>query len=140
MKKFLLSLAFISLISCSKDDDYKEKKYNGPRYMDPPVWIQGTWKDNKDRMIQFTEDNLLYKYPMQKYTSATTEIFDYERYYLKEYGNYQNPNVQEVELIDYYSIKYNCLNDAPSKKFSFIRISESEIESTGLMPGIYIKQ
>lgn len=141
MKKICLLIVIICCTSCYQDyyDDYNENYYHRQQYIDPPIWIRGIWKDNKDRMIQFTGDDLLYKYPMQKYSSAADEIFDYEKYYFKEYSSYQTPNVQEVELIDYYSIKYNCIN-APSKKFSFIKISESKIESTGLMPGIYYKQ
>ncbi|MCV2484692.1 hypothetical protein OD917_07135 [Flavobacterium sp. SH_e] len=143
MKKLILLFTFISLASCSHDadvHDYKEEKnYQGPRYMDPPAWIQGTWMDDKQRAFKFTQDDLLYKYPMQNFISTSDEIYDYESKYWKEYEQYQNPNVQEVELIDYYSLKYNCYG-APSKKFMFTRISENQIESTGFMPGIYTKQ
>lgn len=135
MKKLLLLLSFISLISCTNEENYYEK----PIYMNPPTWIQGVWKDDKDRMIQFTEDDLLYKYPMQKYTSASNEITYYESKYWQEYQQYNSANIQEVELIDYYSLKYNCYN-APSKKFMFTQISDSQIESTGFMPGIYTRQ
>lgn len=144
MKKICLLIVIICCSSCYQDyydeyDYYNENYYHRQQYIDPPIWIRGIWKDSKDRMFQFTKDDLLYKYPMQKYSSAADEIFDYESYYFNEYSSYQTPNVQEVELIDYYSIKYNCIN-APSKKFMFTRISDTQIESTGFMPGIYYKQ
>lgn len=140
MKKLLLLFTLIVLSSCSHDEDKNEEKpYGSSRYMDPPSWIQGTWMDDHDRVLKFTDSDLFYKYPMQKYSSVSNEIYSYEKYYWDEYQRYQNPNVQETELIDYYSIKYNCL-DAPSKKISFTRISDTQIESTGIMPGIYTKQ
>ncbi|MHC0443150.1 hypothetical protein [Flavobacterium sp. 3-210] len=139
MKKLVLFFALVALSSCSHDDDYKEKNYQGPRYMDPPVWLQGVWMDDKQRQFKFTEDDILYKYPMQNYISASDEIHDFERKYWDDYQHYQNPNVQEIEILDYYSLKYNCYN-APSKKFIFTRISKNQIESTGFMPGIYTRQ
>lgn len=140
MKKLLSLFTFIVLCSCS--EDYYENTdgyYQPSSYINPPVWIQGTWKDDKDRIIIFTEDELFYGYPLLPYKSVSSEILDYERYYQTEYNKYRDANVQEAELINYYSIKYNAVN-APSKKFRFIKLSETKIESTDLMPGIYIRQ
>ncbi len=136
MKKLIVLITLIVLSSCSHDDDNKEKYYNGPRYMDPPVWLQGVWMDDKQRGFKFTEDDLLYKYPMDNFISTSDEIYDFQS---QSYEEYINPNIQEIELIDYYSIKYNT-KEGPSKKFMFTRISETQIESTGFMPGIYTKQ
>lgn len=136
MKKLIVLITLIVLSSCSYDDDNKEKYYNGPRYMDPPVWLQGVWMDDKQREFKFTEDDLLYKYPMQNFISTSDEIYGFQTQSL---DYYTNPNVQEIELIDYYSLKYNC-DKAPSKKFMFYKISDNQIESTGFMPGIYTKQ
>ena len=136
MKKLILLFTLILLSSCSEDYyENTEENHQYSSYINPPIWIQGRWKDDKDRMITFTDDDLLYSYPLLSYQSVSTEIFDYESYY---YDEYRNPNVQEVELLDYYSIRYNAVNT--TKKFSFIKLSETEIKSTGLMPGIYIRQ
>lgn len=140
MKKIFLVFAIVFLSSCSHDDDkIKEIQYDGPRHMDTPTWIQGVWMDDHDRAFKFTDNDLLYKYPMLNYSSASSEIDDYEKYYWKR-ETYQNPNIQEVEIIDYYSVKYNCIDNQSSKKFSFKRLSETQMEATGIMPGIYTKQ
>jgi|GEM_PF-1316002 len=140
MKKLILLFTLTVLSSCSEDYyENTEGYYQPSSYINPPVWIQGTWKDNKDRIIIFTEDELYYGYPLLPYESVSSEIHAYEWYYRTEYNEYRDANVQEVELLDYYSIKYNTVN-APNKKFSFIKLSETKIESTGVMPGIYIRQ
>lgn len=137
MKKLLLLLSLISIISCSKhdDDDYKEKIYNGPTYLEPPTWLQGIWMDDKHRGFKFTEYDLLYKYPMPNYISASSEI----DYYASQLDEYEYPDIQEIELKDIYSLKY-YMYSGQSRKFIFTKISDNQIESSGFMPGIYTKQ
>ncbi|MDY0985812.1 hypothetical protein SOM12_00145 [Flavobacterium sp. CFBP9031] len=147
MKKICLLIIIVCCVSCYQDHyddnyydyDYDYDYYQRPQYIAPPIWIRGIWMDDKQRGFKFTDDDLLYIYPMQNFISADDEIYNLA---IKNWYNpnqYQNPEVQEVELLDYYSLKYNC-NNAPSKKFIFTRISKNQIESTGFMPGVYTRQ
>lgn len=146
MKKICLLIVIVCCTSCYEDyhDDYgyyhdEYYDYQRPQYIAPPIWIRGIWMDDKQRGFKFTDDDLLYIYPMQNFISADDEIYNLA---IKNWYNpnqYQNPEVQEVELLDYYSLKYNC-NNAPNKKFIFTRISKNQIESTGFMPGVYTRQ
>lgn len=43
MKKLLLLLVSVSLLSCSSDDSNDAQQ--NTRYLNPPSWIQGTWKN-----------------------------------------------------------------------------------------------
>lgn len=140
MKKLIIFFSLIILSSCSQDYlNDNDPVYIPKTHIHPPTWIHGTWKDANDRLIYFTFNDLLYKYPMQQFTSSDSEINYYESKYFKEYNEYRTANVQEVELNDFYSINYDIYSGT-RKKFSFIRLSDTEIEATGYMSGIYIKQ
>jgi len=146
MKKICFLIVIVCFTSCYQDYyddnydyDYSHNYYQKPQYIDPPIWIRGTWMDDKQRGFKFTDDDLLYVYPMHNFISADDEIYKLAIKNWYDSQQYQDPNVQEVELLDYYSLKYNCYN-APSKKFIFTRISKDQIESTGFMPGIYTRQ
>lgn len=63
MKKLLLLIGFVTILSCSKSDDDSNNSSSNSGYL-PPAWIQGTWGikasqySNEQAMFKFQTDNL----------------------------------------------------------------------------------
>jgi hypothetical protein len=67
MKKLItLSILFLTIISCSSDDDDDVAIQNESNFINPPEWIIGTWLDESEPVsaqiggFQFTTNNLIF--------------------------------------------------------------------------------
>jgi len=128
MKKLLLLLALIIITSCSTSDDDKTVEKN---YFNPPVWIQGTWKEPKTgATFTFTRDNVICN------LNKTEINFKKNATDVKDLGGHIN--VQETINDNLYSANFEYGDR--SLLISFTKNSNTEIESTTYLPGVFTKQ
>lgn len=112
MKKIILLLTSVILLSCSNSDD--ETANNQNYVFHPPTWLQGTWysyyDDNNqsieevENSFKFLEDNIL------RY-SGTTENFIVSTNYNEQFGaqintEYTSFTVSEEITTNRYVIKF----------------------------------
>lgn len=135
MKKLILLLSLIIVTSCSSsssDDDSGNVNPN-TAYFNPPVWIQGTWKETvTGATYTFTKDDIIYAIGGNRVSNKEQVLS------LKESGS---KDVSVIETINNnsYTADYKITRDVTTT-FSFSKISETKIKSTGFLDGTYIKQ
>ena len=136
MKKLIVLLSLVFMYSCSSDESQDgisiDGGYNINAKINPPQWIQGTWNDPKGKTIKFTKSDLIIDPDGDNPYSAKGEI----SYYLIQD---QDPELVETQTENTYDLQFK--ESASSKKnFKFIKISETQIESTAFIKGIYTKK
>lgn len=123
IRKILLALLLTALASCSSNNEE-------PGAFNPPLWIQGTWKENTSGdTVTFTKYDILYT------TNGTTVSFN------KQYYKFSSSNVQIISNTSDYYI-FDCIPTKESMpiRFNFAKTSNTKMESRGNLPGNFTKQ
>ncbi|MET3027385.1 hypothetical protein ABXT06_11940 [Flavobacterium sp. UW10123] len=134
MKKIILLLSLVFICSCSSDDSNSSNSDTNPNnqkyHITPPDWILGEWSDGQGRTIEFTKSNVTIDY----YGNFASVDYQLNNYY--EDGDTQ---LIQTQTSTTYNIQFY---DSPSTKkiYNFIKISDTQIESTGLFKGTYTKK
>ncbi|PQJ80819.1 hypothetical protein [Polaribacter porphyrae] len=135
MKKLLLFVGIITLLSCSSNEE--ETKTKLEVILNPPAWINGTWYSesigNNDYGWIFTDGNAIRMNQGSEQVNikeSTTSSLNG-----RDYLNQQSDFVKEIILDNRYSIEIEYHDPArPSIDhevlYEFIKISDTEIEWT----------
>jgi len=135
MKKLIVLLSLVFMYSCSSDESQDgmsiDGGYNINAKINPPQWIQGTWIDSKGQIFEFTKSDITCNSYGNLY-SAKGEV----QYYIIQD---EDPEITQTQTDDSYILQYK--NSASSKRtYSFVKISDTELESKGAFKGIYTKK
>lgn len=124
MKKLFLLFSLIIITSCSSSDEDTSGIFN------PPTWIQGVWKDESSgATLTFTQRDIKYStdgnsYSFSKQTTKFTHVL-----------------AQEISSTpNFYVSDFSQGQEGSIIRFSFVKTSDTKMESKGHLPGNYTKQ
>lgn len=123
------------MYSCSSDESQDGVTIGGgfniSTKISPPQWILGTWIDSNGQKFEFTKSDVTCNSYGNLY-SAKGEV----QYYIIQD---EDPEITQTQTDDTYILQYK--NSSSSKRtYSFVKISDTEIESKGAFKGIYTKK
>ena len=132
MKKLLLLLAPLALLSCS-DDDSKAPNTTADAVFNPPAWIQGTWAPESDAtgtsyVYSFSADDICSYAPNTNTTCWGAAEGDY--------------NVDEQTTADLYTVSYS-VGEGLTEGYAFKKLEGNKIEAFVLSSGsttVLVKQ
>lgn len=134
MKKLIVLLSLVFMYSCTSQDqdDTNSGQNNSSVKISPPEWIRGTWNDGNGKELEFTKSDILCDFYGTSYYSAKNGIETSIHLDI-------DPEVTQTQTDSTYILQYR--ESASSKrKYSFNKISDTQIESSGAFKGIYNKK
>ncbi|MFC4477954.1 hypothetical protein [Flavobacterium chungangensis] len=143
MKKVILLFSLVFIYSCTIDEILENSNQgmeigNGDDvYADylskditPPSWIIGTWINPQGKELKFTKNDIVFG--SEEYNTVQRDVF----YYL---FRKKDAEIFQTKTDTTYYLQYKE-SASDKKKYNFIKISDTLMESTKLFKGIYTKK